>query len=377
MSNPMPNSEKAYEMLERLWEEIRKIPETELMRKSYLKDKELRHAIKRIIRGKTKSYRYAIITQVLAKIVDPAINCLALQLKSELPGSFDARSFCRKVLVRFERNRLGYILGGSDDPYVSKPLRHDEVSLKYLEEIRDKDGWRDLYAFLNSVEKMEKMERVDVLREILLEIYKYMFEVEKAYLGIKQDLNKKKKIRIDTLTLIDVIDEFLSHPSGGARPQIVAYSLITIFNERTNVFNNIATSRATVANEFARRLADIECKDASGNVKLAVAVTETLTQEKFREEVNKAIRRKINRLLLLAHKIQQINQLVEVYMQKYRLNITVLSIKDFTALLTTLLNNQLCLEVVNKISENLKRFEYPKHLLAWEKILRKKGILIT
>jgi hypothetical protein len=38
---------------------------------------------------------------VLAKAVNPSVNTLALQKQSKLPYSFDARSFCKKVVVKF------------------------------------------------------------------------------------------------------------------------------------------------------------------------------------------------------------------------------------------------------------------------------------
>lgn len=64
------------------WEEIlRTEPE------DFIEDEELSKAIERIINSKTKSYRYAILTQVLAKVINPSVECCCLQKKRGGPGA--------------------------------------------------------------------------------------------------------------------------------------------------------------------------------------------------------------------------------------------------------------------------------------------------
>src|SRR3990172_5870666 len=63
---------------------------------------EIQQAVGRSINSTTKSYRYVLPTQVVAKVVDPALDSRSVQEGSDLAGSFDARSLCHKVIVPFD-----------------------------------------------------------------------------------------------------------------------------------------------------------------------------------------------------------------------------------------------------------------------------------
>ena len=82
----------------------------------------IQEAIQNSINSTTKSYRYVLPTQLLAKLIDNTLDCRCIQESSNLSGSFDARSFCKKVTVPFDRENHS-VLGGSGDPYVNNPLR--------------------------------------------------------------------------------------------------------------------------------------------------------------------------------------------------------------------------------------------------------------
>src|SRR3989304_270836 len=60
-------------------------------------------AINRSINASSKTYRYVLPTHLLAKAVDPSLDCRSVQAGSGLGGSFDARSICHKVIVPFDR----------------------------------------------------------------------------------------------------------------------------------------------------------------------------------------------------------------------------------------------------------------------------------
>ena len=74
------------------------------------------------------TYKYILFTALLAKATDSSINVLCLQKKSELPGAYDARSICHKVIVPFEMEILEKALGGSNEPFLNKPARFPELS---------------------------------------------------------------------------------------------------------------------------------------------------------------------------------------------------------------------------------------------------------
>lgn len=73
------------------------------------------------------TYKYVLFTALLSKATDSAINPLCLQKKSLLPGAYDARTVCHKVIVPFEMEVLKKALGGSNEPFLNKPARFTEL----------------------------------------------------------------------------------------------------------------------------------------------------------------------------------------------------------------------------------------------------------
>lgn len=74
------------------------------------------------------TYKYILFTALLSKASDKNINTLCLQKQSELPGAYDARTVCHKVIVPFEMEVLKKALGGSNEPFLNKPARFPELS---------------------------------------------------------------------------------------------------------------------------------------------------------------------------------------------------------------------------------------------------------
>lgn len=74
------------------------------------------------------TYKYVLFTALLSKATDPTVNALCLQKKSSLPGAYDARTICHKVIVPFEMSVLDKALGGSNEPFLNKPARFTELS---------------------------------------------------------------------------------------------------------------------------------------------------------------------------------------------------------------------------------------------------------
>ena len=73
------------------------------------------------------TYKYVLVNALLAKATNASIKPLCLQKKSVLPGAYDARTICHKVLVQFEKEELGKALGGSNEPFLNKPARFTDL----------------------------------------------------------------------------------------------------------------------------------------------------------------------------------------------------------------------------------------------------------
>lgn len=86
--------------------------------------------IQEVMSGRHLTYRYILLTNLLAKATNEKANGLALQAGANLEGAFDSRSLCHKVVVDFDRdaNQLGGKLGRSNEPYLNKPARYAALS---------------------------------------------------------------------------------------------------------------------------------------------------------------------------------------------------------------------------------------------------------
>jgi len=228
-----PDEKKSLALLKHYWKEIIDIPEEELEKRDFIRDESLKEKIRGILKGKTISYRYALLTQLLAKVMNPSLNALVLQKQSILPGAFDARSFCRKVIVKFESESLKNILGGSHDPYVNKPLRYSEISLEHEKHIKNVEGWKALYKLLSSVQENPSLAE-SMLKQALLEIRRELLRLER-----EKRLIESRKPHITLSQLKEILREFLSERSLGVRPQVVVYSLLQTLNAKTGYFADI------------------------------------------------------------------------------------------------------------------------------------------
>lgn len=128
-----------------------------------------------ILRGTHKTYRYILVTALLAKATHEEINLLSLQKGDGENGKYDARSLCHKVLVPFETLQLPGCLGGSNEPFLNKPARF--VSLSLTNAVR---RGKDLHILSDVIE---------VLSEIpdSSNAYKYL----KSALAVMKELSKE------------------------------------------------------------------------------------------------------------------------------------------------------------------------------------------
>src|SRR5690606_24687256 len=104
------------------------------------------------ITGATKTYHYVLLTQLLAKVVQPDLDCRSVQAGNfPYPGAFDARTIAHKVVVPFDKDNQN-VLGGSVEPYVNNPLRVPGILPEYRSQQKDKAGWDTLVRILERVE---------------------------------------------------------------------------------------------------------------------------------------------------------------------------------------------------------------------------------
>lgn len=120
-------------------------------------NEELKSLLKKVICGSHKTYRYVLITGLLAKAVNPKVNPLCLQASAPFDGAYDARSLCHKVVVPFERDFLANALGGSNEPFLNKPARFTHLATdNAVRDGNDREILNTLITIFNRINKEKR-----------------------------------------------------------------------------------------------------------------------------------------------------------------------------------------------------------------------------
>lgn len=138
--------------------------------KVYRVPQDMETKIKQIIGHTHLTYKYILLTGMLAKATNPEANPLALQAGATLVGAFDARSLCHGVVVPFEQNTLEKRLGGSNEPFLNKPARYTHLSMNNaVRRGKDRDTLKRLISVFEQVNAHKNGDQalVSVLSHIL------------------------------------------------------------------------------------------------------------------------------------------------------------------------------------------------------------------
>lgn len=115
---------------------------------------EIEQLLQKVILGSHKTYKYILVTNLLAKATNAKANALCLQAGAHLRGAFDSRSLCHEVLIPFERDCLAGALGASNEPYLNKPARFTHLaSTNPVRRGNDKEILETVIAIANLVNK--------------------------------------------------------------------------------------------------------------------------------------------------------------------------------------------------------------------------------
>ena len=218
--------------------------------------------IRSSINSKTKTYRYVLPTQLLAKCVDSDLDCRCVQKKRGGPGAFDARPVAHDVIVPFDRQEHS-VLGGAAEPYLSKPLRCKEISATFREDKRDKSGWDALQRVLDAVEVAGNK---DFTEAALIAVLSAIRERLKL---VRISYSLPHRVSLDRAT--QVVDAFLSERTGGYRFESVIAALFDCLGQRFGLYASVRRSGVNAADSQSGAAGYVKCLDESGSV---VAVIE-------------------------------------------------------------------------------------------------------
>ena len=129
--------------------------------------------VRNVLCGPHKTFRYMLFTGLLAAVSDKNLHPRCLQVNARVPGAFDARSLCQKVVVPFEKKMLNGRLGASNEPFANKSARFDMI--KKTNNVRkgaDQKALFMLYDVLEFVRTANEKTRVQVFKFALSVIFK-------------------------------------------------------------------------------------------------------------------------------------------------------------------------------------------------------------
>lgn len=252
-------------------------------------DVAIRDAIHRSINSKTKTYRYVLPTQLLAKLARPHLDCRSVQASSGLANSFDARSICHGVVVPFDRENNN-VLGGSSEPYLNNPLRIPAIGPAVRQAQKDKDGFDDLMKVLDYAQD-NPQQLLQLVREVLVAIKERLAGVSVTY-----PVPNRASLQQTHATLRD----FLGDRTGGLRLQAVAVAIFRVIGTRFNLFTEVRSGNVNAADASTRSAADLECIDDAGEIVMAVEVKDRqLELRQVQDKLPAAREKGIRELLFL------------------------------------------------------------------------------
>ena len=133
-----------------------------------------------ILKGSHKTYRYVLVTALLAKSVNKDVDILSLQAKDSSVGAYDARSLCHKVIVPFERSTYPNSLGGSNEPFLNKPARFQRLAMTNA--VRSGNDSKILESMINTLSEIKTKEQAQIYLSSALYTLQHIYsEVKEKY----------------------------------------------------------------------------------------------------------------------------------------------------------------------------------------------------
>lgn len=215
------------------------------------------------------TFKYILFTAILSKATDSAINPLALQAKSTLPGAYDARTICHKVIVPFEISTLNKALGGSNEPFLNKPARFTELSkTNAVRKGRDQ-------TLLNSL--CDNLPNINQNEAFICLVY-----IIQKLLIIKSQKEKLLKIQVDnsknnTIQFIKTINQLLAQSYEGEVLTLIVAGLYTLlYNQNPNIVVEVHPVNQSGAS--SKEVSDLDIYD-SGKLIIANELKDKIYNE--------------------------------------------------------------------------------------------------
>ncbi len=321
------------------------------------------------------SIRYAVITQLLAKIVNPVLDILRLTSEGTSVDTAP-RTIASGVVVPWSQANE-HVLGGSADPYVNNPLRRDSL-LSDESTIRtsDRTEWARLAEYLDDWNQAEST-------EIESQVFRVLSSIARR--RDRQQIVYPIPDRVSSRLLANAVEVFLAAPSGGLRPLIVVTALMKTLGSTFSLFTRVESQGLNEADTARNRPGDVMCygpamvDDNSGSnerLRLVVEVKDTtITLQQIEHSLAKvnASVETTHDLIFASPGIAEVDASVisDRLDSAWRQGLDVKRIDVLTLVraITALFGNAERIEFLREIGEELNQRSEHVHRDAWRRLL--------
>jgi hypothetical protein len=209
--------------------------------------------IQKVFQHTHLTYKYILLTGLLAKTVDPRINPIALQAGSKLSGAYDARSLCHKVVVPIEQTILEKRLGGSNEPFLNKPARYKELSSENaVRRGKDLETLERLILIFGQINDQgsAKRELVYALSQILL--------LPSRTITLP---DKDRSLELGKIELSDLFSELMKESCEGEVLTILVAVIFEFFEVITKRNFNIQSHPTNQSGASSKEVSDLDIFD--------------------------------------------------------------------------------------------------------------------
>jgi len=223
---------------------------------NYRPSSPFREELQAIVTGPHLTYRYILVTALLAKATAPKANCLALQAGASLRGAYDARSLCHKVIVPHEPDLLGKALGGSNEPYLNKPARFQQISLdNAVRPGKDQRTLHSLHALLRKIGDADQA-RVALQDALFFAIQRNRADKQQIQGALEHVCGGRKSI-------LAFIEMFVSKSINGETTALTAGALFWVIGLSRGSKWAVHVHPVNEAGSSSNEISDIDVRDGN------------------------------------------------------------------------------------------------------------------
>lgn len=168
------------------------------------------------------TYQYILLTALVAKLANPKIDMLSLQVEDTSSGAYAPRTLCSDVIYPFQKQILQNALDGSNpDPLVNKPARYERLS-------KSNAARGDGRIVLNYLcDALPTLNTTDEVRDTLDYMLSKLVVISKEKQERKQSINIALQ-NTDTTALYSFLSDLLDQGFGGGALVLASYALFLV-----------------------------------------------------------------------------------------------------------------------------------------------------